>query len=327
MKRFDDFVRDLQLEKPFKDAYVSLRKEIANRYNTLVSKANEGTLFKEYPNMEREAAEFFSSSLNLSDYVGEVVSVGTHIVHNSIVDMISLGDEVDHEPMPLGMDNYQACIASYCLFPEGFSYSDDTGELGGYFWYFDPDNLSGVLKEYYDLCRNLYTKVEIYCDEFLRGMELPLDDDSTVLADSIEYYQYQLYFKHLLFTTATEFYLTKDTKTICEFLTIDADAHFIYKHIAKYLIPDLGLFIKPFSTRSDMDYAEVFEDLGIDECAVFTAETLKLTAEDCQDKLYEVDFCECYLVAIGFTSKEELQDYWKKWLDSARKEIESAKRK
>lgn len=321
MVRFEDFVRDLQLTESFRDAYKRLHIEIANRYNTLVSKANEGTLFKEYPNMWKEAAEFFSSSLKLSDYVGEVVTIGVHIVHNSIVDTVSLGDEVDHEPMCLGMDNYEACIAYYCLESDGFSYTDEyVADLGGYFWYFDPDCLSGVLKEYYDLCRNLYTKVENYCDEFLRGRELPLDDGGTIPADSPEYYSYQLYLKHFLFSVAVETCLVGDSKTIYEFLTMDADAHFIYKHIARYLISDLGMFIKPFSLRDDEDYAEVFEDLDIDECAVFTEDTLKLTAEDCQDKLYEIDFCECYLVAIGFTSKAELQDYWEKRLERFKEE-------
>lgn len=103
-------------------------------------------------------------------------------------------------------------------------------------------------------------------------------------------------------------------KYLYEYLTLDANPHFIHRHIAKYLAPEMGLFIKPISTRGDYDYAGVFEDKGIDEYAVFTPDTLSLTPEDCEELLWESgesDLLECYLVAIGFASKDELRDYIK----------------
>lgn len=309
MARFEDFVRGLQMTEAFKDVNKRLRTEIANRYDVLVSKAKKGTLFKEITYMEKDAAKFFSSSLNLSDYKGEVVKTSLFVVRSCIVDLISMSSYAGHEPLPLGMDNYEASIAYCCLESDGFSYEEFGDDDESYSWGLNPDYLSGVLQEYHDLCKNLYIKVESWCDKFMKGRELPLDGGYTIPADNIILFSYQVYLKHLLFCIALMVCRLDGRKYFYEYLTMDANPHFIHKHIAKYIAPEMGLFIKPISTRGNYDYAGVFEDKGIDEYAVFTPDTLSLTPEDCEEVLYESDPLECYLVAIGFTSKEELKDY------------------
>lgn len=313
MARFEDFVRGLQMTESFKDVNKRLSMEIANRYDVLVSKAKNGTLFKENPYMYQDAVDFFSSSLNLSEFRDEVVKNAIFVVRSCVEDTVSMEGYVGHESIPLGIDNYNTAIVYCCLRSDGFWFDEDCSETDSYKWCLDSEYLSGVLREYFDLCGRLYDRVGHWCDEFLKGKELPVDGGYTIPADNPIFFSYQVYLKDLLFCVALRVCRLDGRKYFYEHLTMDANPHFIHKHIAKYIAPEMGLFIKPIQTRWDYDYLGVFEDKGIDEHAVFTPDTLSLTPEDCEEVLYESDLLECYLVAIGFASKDELNDYLKSW--------------
>lgn len=311
MERFEDFVKGLQMTEAFKDVTNRLSKEIANRYDILVSKAKKGTLFKENRYIYQDAVDFFSSSLNLSEFRGEVVKNAIFVVRSCIEDTISMEDYLGYESAPLKMDNYEAAIVHCCLVSDGFWFDEVYNGEDSYKWYLVSEHLSGVLREYFDLCRELYDRVGHWCDEFLKGREFHIDGGYTIPADNPIFFSYRVYLKHLLFCIALRVCRLGGRKYFYEYLTMDANPHFIHRHIAKYLAPEMGLFIKPISTRGDYEYAGVFEDKGIDEHAVFTPDTLSLTPEDCEEVLLESDLLECYLVAIGFTSKDELRDYIK----------------